>query len=201
MLPWVVNGSASTAQRRAVEAHLTGCETCRIELAWQQALQAAMAAGPAPAGSVETGFERLCARLDRLADHEPARISPRGPAAFGPVRWLAAALVVESIALAATGIGLLQRNDEPPAYITLGAGHAAGHATIRIVPAPSLRLDDLQRLLHALRLQVVGGPNSVGAYDLAPQAGAPPRELQIATLRAEPGLRLVEPIHGHRGVR
>jgi hypothetical protein len=62
------------------------------------------------------------------------------------------------------------------------------------VPAPSLRIDDLQRLLQRLNLQVVAGPNSVGAYDLAPQAEQPARELQISTLRADPGLRLVEPI-------
>jgi hypothetical protein len=81
--------------------------------------------------------------------------------------------------------------------VTLSNAASNRGATIRIVPAPSLRIDDLQRLLQPLNLQVVAGPNSVGAYDLAPQAaGAGPtaRELQISTLRADPGLRLVEPI-------
>ena len=161
------------------------------------------AAGPAPAGDVEVGLDRLWARLDHGADDTATHTPPRrdGPRAVAPVRWLAAALVVESIALAAVGVALLQRADAPPEYLTLGAGATASTATIRVVPAPSLRLDDLQRLLHALRLQVVAGPNSVGAYALAAQAGAPPRDLQIATLRADPGLRLVEPIDAARGAR
>jgi anti-sigma factor RsiW len=31
-IPWLVNGSASDAQRRAVEAHLHDCGDCREEL-------------------------------------------------------------------------------------------------------------------------------------------------------------------------
>jgi hypothetical protein len=207
LLPWVVNGRASAAQRREVEAHLAACEDCRREWAQQQALQAAIAAGPAPSGGVEAGLDRLWMRLDLGADEAPKRERERErgrrerPRAAAPVRWLAAALVVESVALAALGVALLLRPAAPPAYLTLGAAPAAGDATIRIVPAQSLRLDDLQRLLHALRLQVVAGPNSVGAYDLAPQADAPPRELQMATLRADAGLRLVEPIDRARGGR
>ena len=108
--------------------------------------------------------------------------------------WLAAAVAVEAVALVVLGVGLVARSDPTPGYVTLSDSAPARSATIRIVPAPSMRIDDLQRLLQALNLQVVAGPNSVGAFDLAPQADQPARELQISTLRADPGLRLVEPI-------
>jgi hypothetical protein len=203
VIPWVVNCRATAAQRRLLDAHLSRCEDCRLELMRQRELQSAIASEPPPAaGDVDTGLQRLFARIDRAADdgkavavgaaqQEPRRAAPSSSL----THWLTAAVVVEALALAVIGVGLVARSDPAPSYVTLsqGAGAQRG-ATIRIVPAPSLRIDDLQRLLQALNLQVVAGPNSVGAYDLAPQAEQPARELQIATLRADPGLRLVEPI-------
>jgi hypothetical protein len=205
VIPWVVNGSASAAQRRVLDAHLSGCDDCRLELARQRELQSAIASEPSPATSdVDTGLQRLFARIDRASEDGQAapagaqRREPRRAAASGLMPWLAAAVAVEALALAVLGVGLVVRSDPPaPGYVTLSNAASNRGATIRIVPAPSLRIDDLQRLLQPLNLQVVAGPNSVGAYDLAPQAaGAGPtaRELQISTLRADPGLRLVEPI-------
>jgi hypothetical protein len=203
-IPWLVNGRASPAQQRLLDAHLPACEDCRLELARQRELQAAIADEPPPAagGDVDAGLQRLFARIDRATDDgqsvaagAPARRDARRAGASNLTLWLAAAVAVEAVALALLGVGLVARSDPVPGYVTLSERAAtAGGATIRIVPAPSLRLDDLQRLLQALNLQVVAGPNSVGAYDLAPQAEQPARALQITTLRADPGLRLVEPI-------
>ena len=205
VIPWVVNGSANAAQRRLLDAHLSGCDDCRFELARQRELQSAIASEPPPGvGDVDTGLQRLFARIDSASEDGQAAPSgvkgreSRRAAASGLTAWLTAAVVVEALALALLGVGLLLRADPAPGYVTLSNNGAAQRgATIRIVPAPSLRIDDLQRLLRPLDLQVVAGPNSVGAYDLAPQAAPaepPVRELQIATLRADPGLRLVEPI-------
>ncbi len=200
-IPWVVNGSATAAQRQLVDAHLSICNDCRLELARQRELQSAIASEPPPAVSdVDAGLQRLFARIDRVCeDSQPAaagapRREIRRAAASSLSLWLAAAVVVEALALAVLGVGLVARSDPASGYVTLSDAAAGRGATIRVVPAPSLRIDDLQRLLQALNLQVVAGPNSVGAYDLAPQAEQPARELQISTLRADPGLRLVEPI-------
>jgi hypothetical protein len=202
-IPWVVNGSATAAQRRLLDAHLDRCEDCRLELVRQRELQSAIASEPPPAaGDVETGLQRLFARIDRAREGVPAAAppgrEPRRAVPSGLTQWLTAAVVVEALALAVLGVGLAARPDPAPGYVTLSQGTAAARgATIRIVPSPSLRIDDLQRLLQALNLQVVAGPSSVGAYDLAPQTvttGQTARDLQISTLRADPGLRLVEPI-------
>lgn len=204
LIPWVVNGSATAAQRRLLDAHLSTCDDCRLELVRQRELQSAIASELPPAvGDVDTGLQRLFARIDRAGEDSGTaaaathgREARRG-AASGMTLWLTAAVVVEALALAVLGVGLVARSDPVPGYVTLSNGAANRGATIRIVPAPSLRIDDLQRLLKTLDLQVVAGPNSVGAYDLAPRAAGARQtalDLQIATLRADPGLRLVEPI-------
>jgi len=200
-IPWVVNGSATTAQRHLLDTHMTACDDCRRELARERELQSAIASEALPAvGDVDAGLQRLFARIDRASEDGQVaatgarRREPRRAAPSSLQLWLAAAVVVEALALAVLGVGLVARSDPAPGYVTLSDGAVGRGATIRIVPAPSLRIDDLQRLLQALNLQVVAGPNSVGAYDLAPQAEQPARELQISTLRADPGLRLVEPI-------
>ena len=200
-IPWVVNGSATPAQRRLLDAHLAVCDDCRFELARQRELQSAIASEVPPAvGDIDAGLQRLFARIDRAreggraaAADVPERATPR-PAPMSLSLWLAAAVAVEAVALVVLGVGFVARSDPTPGYVTLSDSAPGRGATIRIVPAPSMRIDDLQRLLQALNLQVVAGPNSVGAYDLAPQADEPARELQISTLRADPGLRLVEPI-------
>ena len=201
-IPWVVNGSATAEQRHLLDAHLGRCADCRSELAHQRELQSAIASAPpaAAASDADTGLQRLFARIDRASEGDlPApAVTSRGKvprtSASGLTAWLAAAVVVEALALALLGVGLMVRPEPAPGYATLSDDATNRGATIRIVPAPSLRIDDLQRLLQLLNLQVVAGPNSVGAYDLAPQGEQPARELQISTLRADPGLRLVEPI-------
>ncbi len=50
-------------------------------------------------------------------------------------------------------------------------------------------------LLHALQLQVVGGPNDVGAYTVAPASSASASTAHaLQQLRATRGIRLAEPV-------
>ncbi len=202
-IAWVVNGRATPAQARLVNEHVQRCADCRSELERQRALQAAMAAAAAPALDVEAGLGRLFERIDD-ADGESADAAAAAPRVLASVRgigamrvthWLLAAVIVEAVGLSALGLALLARTNTPDDYRVLtNTSAAAGGATIRIVPAPSMRLDDLQQLLHAINLQIVSGPNAAGAYGLAPQSQQPSKELQLLKLRAVPGMRLVEPL-------
>jgi hypothetical protein len=199
-IPWVVNGRADEDQRRLVDAHVPDCADCRGELARQRELRAAMTSEQAaPLTNADAGLKRLFQRIDDAsADAAVASASapaPR-PERRGSARWLVygltMAVVVEAIGISVLGMGLLYR---APDYQTLSLPAAAGaQATIRIVPAPSLRADELQRLLQGLNLQVVSGPNAVGAYGLASLAPGTALDKQIDALRAAPGLQLVEPI-------
>jgi anti-sigma factor RsiW len=200
-IPWVVNGSATEDQRRVVEAHVPDCADCRDELARQRELQAAMTSEQATTlTNADAGLKRLFQRIDDAeADAAVASASAPGPRheRRGSARWLVygltMAVVVEAIGISVLGMGLLYR---APDYQTLSlpAVVTGAQATIRIVPTPGLRADELQRLLQGLNLQVVSGPNAVGAYGLASLAPGAQLDKQLDALRASPGLQLVEPI-------
>jgi anti-sigma factor RsiW len=200
-IPWVVNGSATEDQRRVVEAHVPDCADCRDELARQRELQAAMTSEQATTlTNADAGLKRLFQRIDDAeADAAVASASAPTPRQErrGSARWLVygltMAVVVEAIGISVLGMGLLYRASD---YQTLSmpAVAAGAQATIRIVPTPGLRADELQRLLQGLNLQVVSGPNAVGAYGLASLAPAAQLDKQIDALRSAPGLQLVEPI-------
>jgi hypothetical protein len=199
-IPWVVNGSADEEQRRVVEAHARDCADCRDELARQHELQAAMAQEQAtPLTNADAGLKRLFKRMDD-AEADAAEVNTPAAAIPGERRALTRALVygltiavvVEAIGISVLGMGLLFRS---PSYQTLSLPAAAdAQATIRIVPAPGMRIDELQRLLQGLNMQVVSGPNAVGAYGLAPLSPHPALDKQVDALRAAPGMQLVEPI-------
>jgi hypothetical protein len=199
-IPWVVNGRASAADQRRVNEHVLVCADCRVELARQRSVQAAVAQEIQPLTDVDAGLKRLFKRIDETTDHRiiagPGHlVRGRWQGARAINHWLVAAVFIEAVALSALGIGLALRGAPESEYQTLSENPAAPRrATILIVPAPDLQLGELQQQLHALNLGVVSGPTAAGAYALAPQGEQANLDAQIAGLRALPGMRLVEPI-------
>ena len=205
-IPWIVNGSATDAQRQWLDEHVQACEDCRAEFARQRELQAAIAQESTPVTDAEAGLQRLFQRIDHAADE--AALAPAGSARPRERRsglsvlvyGLTFAVVVEAVGISVLGMGLLSHTEPAPVYRTLSdAPAAAARATIRIVPAAGMSLGDLQQVLQGLQLEVVAGPNESGAYALAPataRASVDNKGLddQVARLRAAPGMRLVEPI-------
>jgi hypothetical protein len=205
-IPWLVNGTASDSQRRAVEAHLHDCGPCRDEIERQRVLHAALSApGAAPdAPGVEHGLAGLMARIDdsgRVGAPAPAdAITRRRPVMAALVCTLLGAVVIEAVGIAILAVD--RRGDADAPFRTLTQAPAVvPQATLRIVPAPTMTVSELQRVLLDLRLQIVAGPNEAGAYALAPLAGPPSTESQLARLRAVPGVRFAEPIAAREAAR
>ena len=198
-IPWVVNGRASNAQRLSVEAHASECVDCRAELARQRELHGVMTQDQATMTNPDLGLWRLLKRIDQVA-HDSAqlpsiRTRPTGWNSRALVYGLTFAVVVEAIGISVLGMGLLSHTEPAPRYETLSSMATGGSAaTIRMVPDANMKLGELQVLLTDLELQVVAGPNAVGAYALAPSSARFPLDKQLAFLRAVPGMRLVEPI-------
>src|SRR5436190_6188 len=101
-IPWLVNGSATGEQRRALEAHLHDCDDCRDELERQRALQAAMSLPAADAPDAEVGLARLMARIDDATRDSAwaaaAAAAPRRRLGVGAlVVALAGAVVLEAV--------------------------------------------------------------------------------------------------------
>ena len=199
MIPWVLNGTADAAQCRRFELHARGCADCREELAFQRLLQTGMRAEPAPPHSAEPALQRLLARLDQAhslpqAGLPQAELPPAVTAARWPGRrWLVAAVLLQAVGLTALGTMWWVRPDSAD-YETLSRADPTS-ARIRLVPAPHLSLAELQSLLSRAQLSIVETDGSATLLGLAPAPGARLSLAQsLALLRAEPGVRLAEPL-------
>ena len=123
----------------------------------------------------------------------------RAVAGMSPLwaRWLVAAVVVQAVALGATGLALLDRARERGADVRTPSQPPAAPAAarVRVVPAPGLDFAALRQLLAQTRMVAVGvGPDG-SSLGLA-AADADPRTVAAAlpVLRASPLLMLAEPV-------
>jgi len=208
-LPWFVAGTLGDEEAAEVRRHLECCADCRADLddcrdlADRVAREAASAPIAHPAR-----LTRLLARLEgddhRRQSAGAARRAPgrlraalrRTPSA---ARWMlvgqAAALAVLTVLLARSG-GF---EAAPPqaAFRTLASPRDAPVARrVRVVFAPETPEAEIRSLLLGLRAELVAGPSSLGAYTLAfePAAAGEPGDAELVLLRADPRVRLAEPI-------
>lgn len=196
-MPWVMQETATPAQRDELKQHLEHCEACRTEFEQQQRLRLALALPSDVPVDANAGLQRLLGRLD-MPDLQDQ------PVRSHSMHWLGRALVA-TVLIQALGIGILGMKLWPaspsPTYHTYSQASAPVAAgAIRVVPDTTMTITDWNALLHSLQLQVVGGPNEVGAYTVAPttSGSAAPSTQQHALqqLRAIRGIRLAEPVSG-----
>jgi hypothetical protein len=214
LIPWVVNGSATTEQRERVEQHLRECADCRDEFTLQQQFHTGLHAAAEATHDPRPALQRLMARLDADdASAAPAFPSLDEPAPRRVARatpWLAAAVVVQAIGLALLGGFVLGRPDaaapttQESGYRTLSSDSAKTTAAIRLVVAPDTTLAQLRSLLSQSQLRIVESTSDNAAFGLAPQDAALAGNAEfvrtaIARLRSERGVMLVEPIAGAAG--
>lgn len=197
-IPWILNGSASEAELRAAQEHLRQCADCREAFAFEQRLRDALLRPQPSAGDVEDGWQRLSARIDSSETGSlPARFRPSAT----QTRWLAAAVIVEALALGAMVTTSWFHAGPAPAgvYQTLAQSDVARPApTIRVVLAPDMTLDQFRVLLNGAHLQVVAGPGESGVWSLAPaeDVNMVATDAALRELRESPQVRFAEPING-----
>ncbi|MCC5072866.1 zf-HC2 domain-containing protein [Xanthomonas campestris] len=198
LMPAVLLDSATEEENAWLIAHVAKCASCSAEFAQQTRLRQALALPCAVTLDANAGLQRLLGRLDapevRAAPAPAARRS-----GSWTVRALAAAALVQAIGLGVMGIKLASPAPSPSHdYRTLSSATAlpVPQGAIRVVPNASMTVADWDRLLHAQQLQVIGGPNDMGAYTVVPAAPQPPAQPQrtVQQLRANPGIRLAEVI-------
>lgn len=212
LLPWFVNGTLSTADAGRVSAHLDRCQACRAAAAELGRVRTLLRSPAQVEYTPQAGFRKLMARIDEMEREYPAPAPAPKPVAVVPhparrpshghVRWLAAAVVVQAVALGAIGgAHFLARPaiDDAPRYRTLtsAAPVVAAGPRLRVVFAPATTLAELNDLLHANQLVVVAGPSDAGIYTLALHSSPARRDAQdtvLARLRADPRVRFAEPL-------
>jgi hypothetical protein len=129
---------------------------------------------------------------------------------FSAVPWLAAAALVQAVALGVLGTAMFHRSagvSQEPRYATLStdAQPASAGEHIRAVFAPDVTLSALDTLLAGNALTIIRGPSDADVYTLAftDAHGAAGRlDLAIAALRANPQVKFAEPaVNDEAGVR
>lgn len=191
MMPWVLQDSATQEQGTWLESHLARCEACRAEFAQQSRLRLALALPADVPVDADVGLGRLLARLDTP---DPQEVDSRSRPGNWLSRALVAAVLVQALGIGVLGVKLWSVGGDP-SYRTLSQETLpAAPGTIRVVPDASMTLADWNALLHALRLQVVNGPNDVGAYTVAPVSPASTAQHALQQLRTTRGILLAEPV-------
>jgi hypothetical protein len=196
VMPWVLQDTVTQSQRDWFDHHLEHCESCRAEFAQQTRLQRAMALPSDIAVDADAGLQRLLGRLDTPPAQQENKPIPQTRSGHWLTRALVAAVLLQAIGLGALGVKLGWTSQDA-SYRTLSQtpAVAAPSGAIHVVPDASMTLADWDALLHALQLQVVGGPNDVGAYTVAPINATSQSHNVLQQLRASRGVRLAEPVN------
>jgi hypothetical protein len=204
-MPWVLAGTASADDVLCVESHLAHCADCRAEWALQERIRSGLEGSlPARLPAPDLAWQRLQARLqlrpepgDAAAERQAAPAGP--PAASTPprlTRWLVAAVLVQSVGLAALGTAWWARADADGDYRTLSRPAAAPPAaSVRLVLAPGMDFGALRLLLASTRMMAVevgpdGSSLGLAAVDGDPRTVA----AALPALRTAPAVMLAEPI-------
>lgn len=205
LIPWYVNGTLPSEERRAVEEHLTGCLRCREEEELCRATREALAAAGEVAPSPHP--VQLARLLSKVDDLEAGRGAGRRPflaalrAFLIPANPMRAFLAVQ-LAITVLLVALLvwqQRQPQAQAlYRTLSAPEAprGDTARVRVLFKEDATEREIRELLLRLEGEIVSGPSAFGTYTIEiPTAGEPSGAL-LAHLRSQPQVRLAEPVAG-----
>lgn len=214
LLPWLVNGTLSAAERTRIERHLAECEDCRAELALEQDLHQRMSAEGRVAYSPAASFEKLWSRIEELEREVPVTATdpamPAPPVATADLRaqtrrvrvstlsrWLVAAVVVQAVALGWLAAHVATRDAALPWVYRTVTTPTATDPTLpryRVVFAGEATVAEQQDMLARRGLVIVGGPSQSGVYVVAPVGphlvGDP--TVLLADLRAEGTVRYAE---------
>jgi hypothetical protein len=192
-MPWVLQDSAPQEQTEWLMSHLAECDSCRAEFEQQKRLRLAMSLPADVSIDPELGLRRLLARIDA-----PEMVAPPARAVGGSwvTRALVAAVLIQAIGLGTLGAKFWAEGTPQPVYRTLSqeSPHMPAGA-IHVVPDTGMKLADWNTLLRSMQLQVIGGPNDVGAYTVMPAGGAATAQQVVQRLRAAHGVRLAEPVN------
>jgi anti-sigma factor RsiW len=198
LLPWFVTGALSADEQALVQAHLKECPQCESDLRREQRVHELVVRQAAVEYAPQPGLQKLLSHIDELErELLPSRAASKTipvPRRNRAIRWLAAAVVVQTMGLAVLG-GFAWRHAEAPRYVTLSsaAPRTAGLAQVRAVFAPAMTVGELKTVLTSIGAIVVAGPSEAGVYTLALGNPRESIDASLARLRATRGVLFAEP--------
>lgn len=188
LLPWLVNGTLSSAELDRVEAHLAECAECRAALATERRLAAGVATLPLDPCS---SWERIKQRVDVRA---PAQFRTPEPLwrRQVPVGWAVASPFAAAAAAALLFFDVAPERPADPQYHALSAPANVQPANLVVQFEPATRVGDMQHMLGSVDARLVDGPTETGAYLV--RVDQAKRELALKRLRDSDSIALAEPI-------
>ena len=216
LLPWFVAGRLDAADVARVTRHVERCATCRDDLVYERHVRALLKSESSVQYAPQPGLARTLARIDELEREAPAAAREIDEPAAQPARrasavpWLAAAALVQAVALGVLGTLLFRHSveaEQEPRYQTLSTelAPAAAGEHIRAVFSSDVTLGALNAMLAESALTIVRGPSDAGAYTLAfadPHPVSGRLDQAVAALRAKPVVKFAEPaVNDEVGVR
>lgn len=210
VIPWLANGSLPTEAEPAVREHIAACPQCREDYEEQLRVCEAMRTDGPLVFAAESSYQKLLTRMQKteadqhfpeeVAAYPPTRVARPFRQAPPAVRWLAAAVVLQAIALG-VGAWAWHASVTTPhgGYTTLTSSSPSygSGPRVRILFRTSLSIGDLQGVLQGSGVHIVDGPADGNVYTLGfaqpPRSGAA-LEKRVAALRANPAVLFAEPV-------
>jgi hypothetical protein len=216
VIPWLVNGSLPAEAEPAVREHIAICPDCRADYEEQLRVCETMRADGPLVFAAESSYQKLLTRIQaEEAGPEPLeeeaaelRSTPAAPLfrkASPAVRWLAAAVILQTFAL---GLGAWAWHSSSGArdagYTTLTSSPPSYDSgpRVRVLFRPDLSISALQGVLLGAGAHIIDGPADGNVYTLgfARAAGSHAAlAKRVAALRANPAVLFAEPVQ--EGVR
>lgn len=192
LLPWYSTGQLDAADRARVEHHLATCARCQRQLTVERRL---IDEFQRLTPEVDSGWARLRGQLEPTRRQSPKLSRPL--ARFWAVlnRPAVAAFAVAQLAFVVVAGAVLLTLGRTP-YQTLSAPPPPSTANVIVMFYPDSSEADLRNLLVSSGATFVGGPTEADAYLLHVPADSRPRSL--ALLRADPHVRMAQPIDGEQ---
>jgi len=190
LLPWYATGRLDGDEALEVERHLTTCEECRAELAWETRMAQAHSTTHAVADA-ERGLADLHRRILADSDRPHPRTAAarhRRPPPSGWLRWALGAQSAIILVMTAWWALSAATNADFHAMGRPPSSAAAGNAIVRFHPQATEQ--QIRGALQAAGARLVDGPTVTGAYVLSMPALH--QAAALAALRGRPIVLLAE---------
>ena len=191
LLPWHVTNTLDAEDQDAVEAHLSLCADCRGALAEEQMLRAAIVGLPLDSEVAWIRFRET--RLD-VPPRRTVRRWLRNNVVKRPGRVVAFAAMQAAVILSVVGLTTANPIITDDYRVLSSAASDTPNGNAIVMFRPDTTEAEMRRLLAGAQAKIVGGPTATDSYILQfPKAA---RANQIAALRREPTVVMIEPIDG-----
>ena len=211
VIPWLVNGSLPAEAEPAVREHIATCPECREDYEEQLRVCQTMRADGPLVFAAESSYQKLLTRMqsaevaaepqeEEVVEPPTPRVGRRFRPASPVVRWLAAAVILQALALG-LGAWAWHSSAAPGAAdyktLTSSAPSYGSGPRVRVLFRPDLSIATLQGVLQSAGAHIIDGPADGNVYTLGFAATTGSRAAlaqRVAALRTNPAILFAEPV-------